>query len=84
MEIIKTILDSKNTNNFLDIETIQEIAQEKQIDYILDAIENGNEKDLQDALICYVNNAQEIYGNDTISAIWKNAIALILEAIIMY
>lgn len=79
MEIIKTILDSENTNNFLDIETIQEIAQEKQIDYILNAIENGNEKDLQDALICYVNNIDNLDIKT-----YKNLMALILDIIIMY
>lgn len=79
MEIVKTILDMENTNNFLDIDTIQEIAQEKEIDYILDAIENGNEKDLQDALICYVNNIDNLDIKT-----YKNLMALILDAIIMY
>ena len=53
--ITQIILDSENTNNFLDIETLQEYAEQHEIDYILNALAEQNTAELKNALITYIN-----------------------------
>lgn len=53
--IAQIILDAENTNNFLDIETLQEYAEQHKIDYILDALSEQNTTELKNALITYIN-----------------------------
>ena len=53
--IAQIILDSENTNDFLDIETLQEYAEQHEIDYILDALAEQNTTELKNALITYIN-----------------------------
>lgn len=53
--IAQIILDSENTNNFLDIETLQEYAEQHEIDYILNALAEQNTTELKNALITYIN-----------------------------
>ena len=53
--ITQIILDSENTNNFLDIETLQEYSEQHEIDYILDALSEQNTTELKNALITYIN-----------------------------
>ena len=53
--IAQIILDSENTNDFLDIETLQEYAEQHKIDYILNALAEQNTAELKNALITYIN-----------------------------
>lgn len=53
--IAQIILDSENTNDFLDIETLQEYAEQHEIDYILNALAEQNTTELKNALITYIN-----------------------------
>lgn len=53
--IAQIILDSENTNNFLDIETLQEYAEKHEIDYILNALAEQNTTELKNAIITYIN-----------------------------
>lgn len=53
--ITKIILDSENTNNFLDIETLQEYAEQHELDYILEPIQDQDSVELKNALITYIN-----------------------------
>ena len=53
--IAQIILDSENTNNFFDIETLQEYAEQHEIDYILNALAEQNTAELKNALITYIN-----------------------------
>ena len=53
--ITQIILDSENTNNFLDIETLQEYSEQHEIDYILNALAEQNTTELKNALITYIN-----------------------------
>ena len=53
--ITQIILDSENTNNFSDIETLQEYSEQHKIDYILDALAEQNTTELKNALITYIN-----------------------------
>lgn len=54
--IIDAILDAKETNNFLDIEYIEEQARQFEFDDILEAITNKNSNDLKLALTRYIVN----------------------------
>ena len=53
--IAQIILDSENTNNFLDIETLQEYSEQHEIDYILNALAEQNTTEFKNALITYIN-----------------------------
>lgn len=53
--ITEIIEDAKNTNNFLDVETLQEVAEQNELEYILEPIQDQDSVELKNALITYIN-----------------------------